>query len=64
MKIIKYIFLWTGTAVVTALIIFMMQDDIKIPQKEITMVIDMKNKVNICLPDDEEEFDQKSFFGF
>lgn len=38
------------------LVILIFHDDVEIPQKEITLKIDVKNKVNICLVD-EEEFD-------
>jgi hypothetical protein len=43
--------------------IFIFIDDVKIPQREITMKVDIKDKVNICLPEDEKIF-KKSFFSF
>jgi hypothetical protein len=46
-----------------ALFIYVVLDEVKIPQKETTIIIDVKNKVNVCLPEDDA-FEEKSFFGF
>lgn len=45
------------------LFVLMFLDDIKIPQKTVLVEIDVKNKINICLPENDEIF-EKSFFDF
>lgn len=62
-KFIKLLAFWASIFVMSWLIILMFHDDIKIPQKEITLKVNMKNRVNICLPENEDTF-QESFFGF
>jgi hypothetical protein len=54
---------WVSLAALFLLVVFLIRDDAKIPQKEIILKIDVKNKVNICLPEDDE-FSEKSFFDF
>jgi hypothetical protein len=46
-----------------ALFIILVNDDLKIAQREIILKVDVKNKINICLAEDDEIF-QESFFGF
>jgi len=46
------------TAPIMLSVIFLVvikSDDIKIPQKEIVVKIDIKNKINICLPDEQNK---------
>jgi len=62
-KIIKHSVFWTSLCVMFMMFVFLVNDDIKIPQKEITLKIDVKNKVNICQAEDEKMF-KTSFFGF
>jgi len=62
-KITKHLTLWISLLTTLVLFIFLFRDDIKIPQKEIILKIDVKNKVNICLPENDEIF-EKSFFDF
>ena len=40
---------------------FLVTDDLKIPQRQVSLTIDIKNQVNICLPegDFEDDFDGK-----
>jgi hypothetical protein len=54
---------WISLIAMFALFIFLFNDNIKIPQKEVTLEIDIKNKVNICVPEDEKIFEE-SFFDF
>lgn len=61
--IIKHAAFWGSLLTMFVLFVFLFRDDVKIPQKEITLKIDVRNKVNICSPEDEKLF-QKSFFDF
>jgi hypothetical protein len=36
-----------------AMLIFLITDDLKIPQRETILPINIKNQVNICSPEDE-----------
>jgi len=60
--IIKHIIFWIGLCAMLVLFIALVFDDSILPQKEITMKIDVRNKVNICLPE-EENRSEISFFG-
>ena len=44
------------------LFVTLFRSDFKVPQKTVTRQIDIKNKVNICLPDDPEEATETSIF--
>ena len=46
-----------------ALFIYVILDDVKIPQRDTTILIDVKDKVNVCLPE-SNEFAEESFFSF
>lgn len=61
--IIKHLAFWGSLIAMFALFIFLFRDDVKIPQKEITIKIDVKNKVNVCLPEDDKAL-KESFFNF
>jgi hypothetical protein len=61
--IIKQCLFWACLLSMFVIFIFIFIDDVKIPQREITMKVDIKDKVNICLPEDEKIF-KKSFFSF
>jgi hypothetical protein len=61
-KIVKIIAFGTSLFVMIWLSLLVLVDDIKIPQKEISLKIDLKNKINICLP--EETQTKEHFFNF
>lgn len=61
--IIKHLTALLALVSMIALFVYVVLDEVKIPQKETTIIIDVKNKVNICLPE-EGAFEEKSFFGF
>jgi len=54
-KIIKVLAFWSSILGMLWLCVLVFHDDVQIPQKEVTLNVDVKNKVNICLPEDEEE---------
>jgi hypothetical protein len=53
-KFVKILAFWGSMLCMLWLCIMVFHDDVKIPQKEVTLLIDMKNRVNICLPGEEE----------
>lgn len=60
---IRLISFWIGLVAMFALFIILVNDDLKISQREIILKVDVANKINICLAEDDEIF-QESFFGF
>ncbi len=62
-KIIKLIAFWISILGMSWLFILIFHDNIKIPQQQISLKIDIKNNVNICSPENEKAFDE-SFFDF
>ena len=61
--IIKHLVFWSSLIVMFGLFLFLFHDEINIPQREISLEVDIKNKVNICSPDDPKML-KKSFFNF
>jgi hypothetical protein len=62
-RISKHVIFWIGLGSMFALFVFLFSSDLSIPQREVNVEIDIKNRVNICLPEDEK-FAKKSFFSF
>ncbi len=54
----QYIVLWVSLFVMLALFVFIFSADTKIPQKNVTVDVDIKNKINICQPQ-EKEFEEQ-----
>jgi hypothetical protein len=52
--IMQYVILWVSLFVMLALFILLFRADFKVPQKTVTVKIDVRNKVNVCLPDDPD----------
>ncbi len=52
--VMQYVILWVSLFVMFALFILLFRADFKVPQKTVTLKIDVKNKINICLPDDPD----------
>ena len=50
----QYIVLWISLFTMLALFIFLFSADFKIPQQTIVQKIEIKNKINICLPEDSQ----------
>lgn len=60
---LKHMIFWLVFFTMATSLVFVISDDVKVPQKEVVLKIDVKDKVNICLPEDEKIF-EKSFFDF
>lgn len=61
--ITKHLVVLSAFLTMIAVATYAILDDTKIPQREISLVIDVKDSVNICVPEDEK-FAQNSFFNF
>jgi len=64
MTITKYVIYWSALPIMLLLAVFLFRSDIQIPQKEIIVAIDVKDKLNICTPEDDDNTLNKSFFDF
>jgi hypothetical protein len=62
-KFVKITAFWISMLGMMWLFVLMFHDNIKIPQQQITLKIDVSQNINICLPEDEEIFGG-SFFDF
>jgi hypothetical protein len=51
---IKYFLFWAGLLSM-ALVAFLLlrKNDIKVPQRDVVVKVDIKDKINICLPDEK-----------
>jgi hypothetical protein len=61
--IAKHALFWTSLCAMFGLFLFVFLDEVNVPQRVTTIKVDIKNKVNICLPEDEKIF-KRSFFNF
>lgn len=61
--IVKHLVFWASLITMFGMFILLFRDDAKIPQKDVIVKLDVKNKVNICQPEDEKIF-KKTFFNF
>ncbi len=53
-KFIKIIAFWSSILGMLWLFVLIFHDDVKIPQSEVVVKVDIKNRVNICLPEEED----------
>lgn len=57
-KFIKIVAFWASMLAMLWLVILIFHDDVQVPQHEITVRIDMKDRVNICVPEEGVELDE------
>ncbi len=55
----QYVVLWVSVFVMLALFVFLFSADTQVPQKNVTVEIDVKNKINICKPEGEKILEQE-----
>ena len=60
-KFIKIIAFWGSMFCMLWLCIMVFHDDVEIPQKEVTLNLDVKNRVNICLTEEENQWAKTKF---
>ena len=61
--IIKHLVGFAALLSLFAVLVYAIFDDAQIPQRDITVLLDISDQVNICRQD-EDSFAQKSFFNF
>jgi len=53
---IKYSLFWSGLIFMIVITFLMVgKNDIKIPQRDVMLKVDIKDKINICLPDEQNK---------
>ncbi len=60
----KQLVFWLSLLAMLGLVAFLFKDEIKLPQHRITLVVDLKNKINICTPDNPKELREKKLYEF
>jgi len=63
-KILKQLVFWLSLSSMTALFFYLITADTALPQRQITLEIDLKNKINICSPDENSRLIEKKFYEF
>jgi hypothetical protein len=58
----KHLVFFASLAMIIVVLIFLIRDEAKIPQREIVLKLDLSNRVNVCEP--EEPMPDRSFFDF
>jgi len=58
----KHLVFFSSLIMMLIVLVFLIRDEAKIPQRQVTLKIDVKNKINTC--EAEEELFKKSFFDF
>lgn len=58
----KHLVFFASLAMIIVVLIFLIRDEAKIPQREIVLKIDLSNRINVCEP--KEPLQNKSFFDF
>jgi|LauGreSBDMM110SN_4_FD.fasta_scaffold06344_2 hypothetical protein len=53
--IIQKAILWISLITIAVLVVTLFRTDFKVPQKTVILKVDIKNRVNICLPESEKE---------
>ncbi len=61
--IIKHLVSFVALCSLFALLVYAIFDEARIPQKDITITINIEDRVNICVPE-ESNSAEKSFFDF
>lgn len=61
--ILRHSAFWIALLSMFAMFLFFLGDEINIPQKQVVVEIDVKNRINICLPEGDD-LAEESFFGF
>ena len=58
----KHLVFFASFLMMMIVLVFLIRDEAKIPQRQITLKIDLKSNINTCDP--EEELVKSSFFDF
>lgn len=63
-KITKQIAFWSSLFFMFVLFLFLLNNETRPSKKQITVEIDIKNKVNICLPEKTYKLDNRKIDDF
>lgn len=63
-RLLKQLVFWLSLAAMIGLFVFMIQNEVNLPQRQISLEIDLKNKVNICSPDNPKDLSRKKLYDF
>lgn len=63
-KILKQLVFWISLSAMLGLFVFLLGNEVKLPQHQIVLELDIKNKVNICAPKDDKELVSKKLYEF
>lgn len=63
-KITKQLIFWLSLGAMLALFIFLLKNEIKPKQHHINLEIDIKNKVNICTPENPKDLFKRKLYEF
>lgn len=55
-KIVKLIAFWASIFVMFSIILSLLVGDLEIKQRLVEIDLELKNNINICLPESEEEY--------
>ena len=55
LDLLKYLVMLALIALFLAVFVYLAKSNFKIPQREITVKIDLKNKINLCQPQENED---------
>ncbi len=58
-KVTKQLVFWLSLSAMLGLFVFLLSNEVKLPQHQISIDIDIKNKINICVPENEKELKRK-----
>ncbi len=58
-KITKQLIFWLSLAAMLGLCMFLLSSETKLPQRQISIDVDIKDKINICTPGEEPQLEQK-----
>jgi len=63
-KLTKQLIFWLSLASMVGLFLFLLSSETKLPQRKISINIDIKDKINICTPAKEKEPDHRKLYDF
>jgi len=63
-KVIQQLVFWLSLGAMFGLFIFLFSTEIKLPQHQISIEIDIKNKINICAPKNKAELQRSKTYEF
>ncbi len=63
-KLAKQLIFWLSLAAMAGLFLFLLSSEAKLPQRKISIDINIKDKINICTPAKPKESDHRKLYDF